>query len=123
MAPSDNRPERQSLQMATQIDIRETAAIGGGSDYNTEAGSFENVTNTPLKKKYYCRSIYNSTDGSVVAVYKIFDDTTSYTARITTGNWFHAYGNIQTIVTSGSTSATVVLGYVNRGKVDGTGNY
>ena len=122
MTPSDNRSERQSLQIVSQFDIRENAAIGGGSDYDCESGAFSNVTGVPAKSKYYCRSIYNSTASNVTVVHKMFDDTTSYTAIIPSGQWFHAYGNIKTILTSGSTNATVMLAYSNRGKVDATGN-
>jgi hypothetical protein len=120
MAPSDNRNEKMSMQMISQFDARENAAIGSG--YDCEAGTFTAMAGTPAKNKYYCRSIYNSTDTDVVVVHRVFGDATSYTALIPTGQWFHAWGNIQTIVASGTTSATVMLAYTNRGKVDATGN-
>jgi hypothetical protein len=122
MEPSDNRNERQSMQMISQFDARENAAIGIGA-YDCGAGTFSGMTGTPAKNKYYCRSIYNSTDGDIVVVFKVFGDTTSYTARVPTGQWYHSFGNIQTIVASGTTSATVTLAYSNRGKVDATGRY
>lgn len=122
MTPGDNRNERLSLQMISQFDIRENAAIGNGSNYDCESGSFTNVTDTPVKTKYYCRSIYNPTASDVTVNFKVFGDTTTYTAIIPTAQWFHAYGNIQTILGT-SDSATVTLAYSNRGKVDATGNF
>jgi len=111
-----------SLQISTEFDAFENTTIGG-SDYECDSGVFTYITDTPAKNSYYCRSIYNSSASDVVVVFQVFDDSATYTARITSGQWFHAYNKIKTIIASGSTSATVLLAYQHRGKVDGTGTF
>ena len=111
----------QSLQVVSGFDVRENAALGT-ADYNCMAGVLTKVTGAPVRAGYYCRSAYNPTASSVTVVYRVFDDLATYTAVIPSGQWFHCYGNIQVILGSGTTEATVVLAYSSRGKVDGTGN-
>jgi hypothetical protein len=121
MRPGDNRSAMQSLQAVSEFDARENVALGT-ADYDCTSGVFSGMANAPAKAGYYCRSIYNSSDTDAVICFKLFGDSTTYTARIVSGLWFHCYGNIQTILDSGTTEATVMLGYSARGKIDGTGN-
>jgi hypothetical protein len=121
MKPGDNRTEKYSLQMISQFDVRENAAIGGGSDYDCEEGVLSSISGIPARSKYYCRGIYNPTAGVIVVNFKVFEDSTTYTARIASGSWYMAYGYIRIILNASTTSSTVTLTYSNRGKVDATG--
>ena len=118
---TDQRNEKMSLQISTEFDAREVAAIGGGTDYNCEAGTLTKVDGAPARIGYYCRAVYNPTAGSISVKFKIFGDTETYTAAIPSGLWYKCYGNIQTIVSNGSTDCSVVLAYSKRVKVDGSG--
>jgi hypothetical protein len=118
--PSDNRTEKFSMQMISEFDARENAAVGV-SLYDTEVGAFSGMAGAPAKIGYYCRSIYNPTDVEITVAHKVHGDSTTYNTYIPAGQWFHAWASIQTITVSGTSNTTVMLAYVKRGKVDGTG--
>lgn len=118
----DNRSERQSMQIVSEFDVHETQTMNGSANFNCEGGSFVNITGDPHRDGYYCRSIYNMDATTITVVFKFFNDTTSYTAQIATGNWFHSFGRIKTIVGAGTTATTILLAYSKRGKMDGTDN-
>lgn len=123
MSGKDYRSERQSLQIATGFDAKEQITIGGGT-IDCTSGSFTNRSGSENRNRFYLRSIYNGTTGSLTVHYTEFNDTTDYIAEIPTGTWFHAYSNIETVLgADGLTdSGSVTFGYVLRSKVDATGN-
>lgn len=120
--PQDQRCEMYSLQMSSGFDAREQVTVGA-VDRSCVDLRFNAMDGTPLRNLYYCRSLYNAGTASITVTFKIIGDTTDYVAEIPTGQWHHVYDNVQTIFASGTDSGTLRLGYVKRGKVDGTGEH
>jgi hypothetical protein len=118
----EQRSERQSLEMMTGFDVCEQITVGS-ADFDPAAGTFDNVSGLPSRSCFYCRAIYNAGTTSLTVTFTLADDSTPYVAEIPSGQWHNTWANISSILAAGTDSGMVRLGYFDRGKVDGTGNW
>jgi hypothetical protein len=111
------RDTNNALTLVSEMSAREPLTIGA-SDIDLTTGDMENALPTKGRAYYRCRSIYNT--GASVATIKYSvknDSTTWFTGRIASGQYFHAYMDIDQIggTGQGSTSgATIELCYIDR---------